>query len=182
MLRIALIIVWIVTSSVIRMNSARPVFGVKVSIGPNSQITSFVCFLNNGRVLTQKRIVDKESFVKIVSGYWPSIYNPRKIDFFKENNIDCALLTDSITNEKVLGCVPMDSLWKIRFSTYPYQHNADLGWSNKFHKPSLKQEKYLYDRYGIQHIDGDYFLDSSFWMIMRDVSDNAWISNYKSLK
>ena len=144
MLRISLFICWILSSSILYMPPARPVFGVKVSIGANSQITSFVCYLNNGRVLTKKRVVDRETFVKIVSGYWPSIYNPKRIDYFKENNINCALITDSITLKPVVGCVPMDSLWKIRFSTYPFKHNPDLGWSNKYHKPSPGQEQYLF--------------------------------------
>ena len=116
MLRLLLFIIWIISSSVIWQTTSRPVFGVRVSIGANSQITSYVCYLYNGRTLNRKRIVDKASFVKIVTGHWPSIYNPQRIDFFKENNIDCALLTDSITMKKVVGCVPMDSLWKIRFS------------------------------------------------------------------
>jgi len=164
------------------MPPARPVFGVKVSIGTNSQITSFVCFLNNGRVLTKKRIVDQETFVKIVSGYWPSVYNPKRIDYFKEHNINCAIFMDSITLKPMVGCVPIDSLWKIRFSTYPYKHNTERGWSNKYHKPSPGQEQYLYNRYGIRHIDGDYFLDTSFWMLMEDVTDSSWIANYRAIK
>ena len=84
--------------------------------------------------------------------------------------------------KKVVGCVPMDSLWKIRFSTFPFIHNTDMGWSNKYNKPSLGQEKYLSKRYGIDHIDGDYFLDTNFWKLMQDVVDPVWVSNYKSIR
>ena len=182
MLRICCIAIWIISASVIRMNSVRPVFGVKISIGANSEITSYVCYLYNGRVLTQKRIVDKITFVKWVSGYWPSIYNQQRKNFFEENNIDCSLIDDSENKAKVIGCVPMDSLWKIRFSLYPFRHNTELGWSNKYHKPSPGQEKYLSERYGIQHIDGDYFLDTNFWKLMQDVTDSTWIANYKSIR
>lgn len=182
MLRFGILLCWLLTSSVIFSPYAKPVFGVMVSIGPNSQVVSFVCYLDNGRVLTKKRIVDGETFVKIVSGYWPSIYNPKRIDYFKENNIDCALLTDSITRETFVGCVPMDSLWKIRFSTYPFKHNVERGWSNKYHKPSPGQEQYLYQRYGVKHIDGDYFLDTSFWLLMNDVMDTNWIDNYRAIQ
>ncbi len=182
MMRLLLFIIWIISSSVIWQTTSRPVFGVRVSIGANSQITSYVCYLYNGRTLNRKRIVDKASFVKIVTGHWPSIYNPQRIDLFKENNIDCALLTDSITMKKVVGCVPMDSLWKIRFSIFPFVHNSDIGWSNKYNKPSQGQEKYLSKRYGIDHIDGDYFLDTNFWKIMQDVVDPIWVNNYKSIR
>ena len=164
------------------MSTVRPVFGVKVSIAPNSQITTFVCYNYNGRNLTNKRVLDKDTFVKFVSGHWPSIYNPYRKDYFKEHNIDCALIKDPMTNKDVVGCVPIDSLWKIRFSTYPFQHNTDRGWSNKYHKPSPLQEIYLSNQYGIHHIDGDFFLDTNFWKIMIDVSDPVWIANYKALK
>jgi hypothetical protein len=76
----------------------------------------------------------------------------------------------------------MDSLWKIRFGTYPFKHRTDPGWSNKYHKPSPRQEKYLYDRYGVYHVDSDFFLDTSFWRLLQDVKDTAWINNYKSLR
>ena len=179
--KLILLCIWLVTSSIVKSEMARPVFGVNVSIGANSQITSFVCFLYNGRVLTQKKIMDKETFVKIVSGIWPSIYNPKRIDFFKEHDIDCAMVTDSITEKKVVGCLPMDSLWKIRFATYPFQNGSEMGWSNKYYKPSPNQEKYLCERYAISHIDGDYFLDTNFWKLMKDVIDVSWIENYKSI-
>lgn len=182
MFRVALLFIWFITISVHPMPMPRSVFGVKVSIGANSQLTSFVCYINNGRVLSKKQIVDKETFVKIVSGYWPSIYNPKGLNLFKENGIDCAFVEDPETYEKGVDCQPLDSLWKIRFSTYPYQHRTDLGWSNKYHKPSPGQEKYLYERYGIAHIDGDYFLDTNFWKILRDVSDPQWVANYKSIR
>lgn len=181
MKQIILLVIWLISSSVIWGPVSSPVFGVRISMGSNSQITSYVCYLYNGRTLNQKRIVDKTSFVKIVTGEWPSIYNPKRIDFFKENNIDCAMVLDSITLKKVVGCVPMDELWKIRYSTYPFRGSTEEGWSNKYHKPSPGQEKYLYQRYGIEHIDGDYFLDTNFWKLMQDVVDPNWIANYKSI-
>ena len=181
-MRILFVLCWLLSSSVMVVERARPVFGVKISIGPNSQITSFVCYLDNGNFLTQKKIVDKESFVKIVSGYWPSIYNPDRINFFQENGIDCAVAKDSITRKVAIDCLPLDSLWKIRFATYPFTGNAELGWSNKYHKPSPGQEIYLFERYGINQIDGDYFLGQKFWLLLKDVSDPQWVLNYKAIR
>lgn len=176
------ILVWMLGSSVQFTGPARPVFGVKISIGPNSQITSFVCYLDNGRVLTQKRIVDRDTFVKFVSGYWPSIYNPDRVNLFKEHGIDCNVFKDEASKQVSVTCIPLDSLWKIRFATYPFQHNSEPGWSNKYHKPSPGQEIYLYERYGVGHIDGDYFLDTSFWLLMQDIMDSTWIANYKAIR
>jgi len=179
--RLLLLFCWILSSSVIKTTASRPVFGVRVAIGANSTVTSFVCYLDNGYSLSRPKNVDAETFVKIVTGYWPSVYNPKRIDLFKEHNIDCAIYTDSITLKPVLGCLPIDSLWKIHFGTYPFNGISEMGWSNKYHRPSPKQEQFLFNRYGVRQIDSDYFLDSSFWMIMNDVTDKDWIKNYKSL-
>lgn len=173
---------WILTSSILYTPSSRGVFGVKVSIGPNSTTTTFVCFLDNGRVLTKQRIVNKDTFIKFISGFWPSIYNPDRINYFEEHNIDCSVIEDEITRKKFGICDPMDSLWKIRFATYPYRTSGEMGWSNKLHKPSPSQEIYLYNRYGVKNVDAGYFIDTSFWMLMEDVMDPNWILNYRSMK
>jgi hypothetical protein len=182
MWRFALIVIWLIASSVIKQNSSRPVFGVRVSIGANSQINHYVAYLDNGRVLTNKRVMDEQTFIKVVSGEWPSLYNPKRINFFEENKINQGTFVDSLTLKEVFYCEPFDSLWKIRFATYPFQHTIDMGWSNKYFKPSPKQEKYLYDRYGVESVDANFFMDTSFWLLLQDVQDSSWISNYKSLE
>jgi hypothetical protein len=161
---------------------ARAVFGVRVSIGANSQKCTNVCYLDNGRVLAKKKIYDEQSFIKVASGEWPSIYNPNRINFFEENNVSCGMVFDSTTYKNVGICNPLDSLWKIRFGTYPFKHRVDLGWSNKYHKPSPMQEKYIYDRYNVYHVDTEFFLDTNFWRLLQDVKDTSWIRNYKSLR
>lgn len=182
MLRLIFIGIWVVSSSIVFVERARPVFGVKISIGPNSQITSFVCYLDNGRVLTQQRLVDRETFVKFVSGYWPSVYNPERKNLFQEHGIYCDVSMDSLTRKTAANCIPLDSLWKIRFACYPFRGNGELGWSNKYHKPSPGQEVYLAERYHVQHIDGDYFMDEHFWRLLHDVMDSNWVNSYKAIR
>ncbi|MDG1331992.1 MAG: hypothetical protein P8P74_06665 [Crocinitomicaceae bacterium] len=180
--RFVALVIWGISVSIIpSTNQPRPVFGVRVSIGANSMLTTYVCYINTGRNLTHKRVCDRETFIKIVSGHWPSIYNPKRENLFDENGLSCNVIKDSITLKDIPSCVPFDSLWKIRYSVYPFRNRNDVGWSNKYHKPSLLQEKYLGNRYGIKHIDGDFFLDTSFWMLLKDVTDPDWIANYKSL-
>jgi hypothetical protein len=162
--------------------NVRPVFGVRVSIGSNSQINTYVCYLNNGRVLSQKKLFDEASFIKIVSGQWPSIYNPQRKNFFEEHNIPCGVMKDEETQIETVVCDPFDSLWKIRFATYPFINRIEEGWSNKLHKPSLKQEKFLYDRYGVASVDANFFQDSAFWLILHDVTDPDWIRSYKAMR
>lgn len=180
--RLLLVVVWLISCSVIKHATFRPVFGVRVSIGANSQMTTFACFIDNGSGLTAKRIVDEDTFIKIASGFWPSKYNPQRDNYFEINGIDCGVLYDSTVLKKVPTCVPLDSLWKIRFATYPFRGNTEMGWSNKYHKPAPKQEIYLHERYGIKHIDGDFFLDASFWLLLSDIMDPQWVDNYKSIE
>jgi hypothetical protein len=181
--RFLVLVIWGICVSIIpSVAQPRPVFGVRVSIGANSSLTTYVCYIHTGRTLTHKRVCDKESFIKIVSGHWPSIYNPKRENLFEQNGLGCNVFEDSITRKDIPACVPFDSLWKIRFSVYPFRNVDDEGWSNKYHKPSPQQEMYLGNRYGIKHIDGDFFLDTSFWMLLKDVTDPDWIANYKSLK
>jgi hypothetical protein len=180
--RFIALVIWGISVSVIpASHQPRPVFGVRVSLGANSQLVTYVCYIHTGRTLTHKRVCDRETFIKIISGHWPSIYNQKRENLFDQNGLSCNVVKDSITFKDIPSCVPFDSLWKIRFSVYPFRNKNDIGWSNKYHKPSPQQERYLGDRYGITHIDGDFFLDTSFWMLLKDVTDPDWIANYKSL-
>ncbi len=175
------ILCWFLSSSILWAPRSKPIFGVNVAISANSKISTYVCYLYNGYSMNRKRIMDKKTFIKIVSGEWPSVYNPERIDFFKEHHVELVTLVDSKTLKEYKDCFALDSLWKIRFSTYPFIYSNELGWSNKLFKPSPNQERYLKERYNINHIDGEYFLDSNFWLLLSDVTDPIWISNYKSI-
>lgn len=171
---------WILLSAS-SSNTVKPAFGIQVTIGANSQLTTFVCYIDNGTTLTQKKIVDRESFFKIVTGKWPSVFNPQRKNYFEENNVAIDIVKDSVTFKDVFVCPAIDSLWKLRFSTYPFVDNAGAGWSNKYFKPSPGQEKYLFDTYNVRQVDTDYFLGDNLWKILKDVTDKDWIENYKSI-
>lgn len=181
MIRLFMLLTWLVCASIVLPERAHGCFGVRVSIGANSEMCTYAAWLDNGRTLTNKRILDKASFIKIVSGEWPSVYNPDRLNYFEVNGLDCGVVFDSTVWKSVNYCNPLDSLWKIRFGTYPFKHNTEMGWSNKYHKPSPEQEKYLYDRYGVTSVDTDFFLDTNFWRLLKDVRDTSWITNYRSL-
>lgn len=183
MFRILLVSIWFLCGSIIYQQTIpRGVFGVRVSFQGNSEIVSFVCFINNGRTLTHKRILSETEFIKYASGHWPNIYNPQRIDYFAERNLKCGVIADTYSLKESTYCIPFDSLWKIRFSTYPFRSSSEMGWSSKLFRPSDKQLKYLFINYGIRNIDADYFIDTNFWKILSDVQDTTWIKNYQSLK
>ncbi len=180
---IAIIYFWIVLiSGIPSENVVRGVFGVQVGVQANSQMTTFVCYINNGRSITYKKYISQNDFVKYASGYWPSIYNPERINYFDLYKIDAGVIVDSVSRQVTTYCSPCDSLWKIRHSTYPFQGRyTEYGWSPNLYKPSSQQEIFLFNNYGIKSID-EPFLDSNFWKLLSDVQDPGWIKKYKTLR
>jgi hypothetical protein len=172
---------WFIFSSVIYKQSARTVFAVQVNMQTNSQMYTLYVFTDNGRILSNKKYLTKDDFVKFASGKWPSIYNPQRKNMLQENNILCGLIKDSITKKDVVYCSPLDSLWKLRYSDYPYNTGKERGWSSELYKPSSKQALFLRDNYGVKDIDFEFFIDTSFWKILRDVQNPDWIKMYRSL-
>ena len=173
---------WFLLGSVVYEPTVRTVFGLHVSMQSNSQLYQIVAYLYNGRALNHKKVMSKDDFVKFASGKWPSIYNPEKRNLFEERNLSCGIYKDTFSNKETEYCLPLDSLWKIRFSSYPFRPSNELGWSPRLMRPSEKQELFLYENYGIRNIDTDFFIDSAFWQLLSDVQDTMWIANYKSLR
>ena len=100
MIRVLIIVVFLICSSIHWKNYnaySNPVFAVRIAVGANSQMMTFACFLDNGRVLARKRICDRDTFIKFVSGHWPSIYNPQRINYFELHGIQGGVFKDSIT-------------------------------------------------------------------------------------
>ncbi|MEY4604779.1 MAG: hypothetical protein RIT43_2071 [Bacteroidota bacterium] len=183
MYRIALLFCWFICGSIMVSPPApRAVFGVRIAFQANSDLTTFACFIAQGNVLTNKKILTKTEFIQIASGNWPSIYNPNRINYFEERQLNCGMFEDSFEIKPLAVCIPIDSLWKLRFSTYPYRSSGEMGWSSKLYRPSEKQELYLFNNYNVRSIDENFFLDTNFWKLLSDVQDPVWIANYKSLQ
>jgi len=161
--------------------SFRYVFGARISTGVNSGVVSFVAMkYSPDGILRAKRVyTSKDEFIKVLSGYWPSPFNPDKIDYFKANNVVGGVFVNDTIRVEVGYCPSLDSLWKIRFSDWPYHGRNEAGWSLNKIRPSLKQEEYLAKRYNIKQLDFEYIVDTNFWKLLYDVTDPAWIANYK---
>lgn len=159
----------------------RTVFGVRIAYSSTGSIYTLAVFIHDGRFLTNKKILSNRDFSFFASGEWPSMYNPTRENLFDVNNVYGGVYQDSITQEKIPYCFALDSLWKVRFRMYPFQGRNEYGWSQDAYFPSLRQKKYLFDRYGVEQIDTKFFLDTSFWKLLRDVRDPLWISTYKNI-
>lgn len=186
-MRLLLIVAfWVVETSVLlppSESTARIVFGVRIAMSSNSQLTSFVGLrYSQEGLLKEKRIFTRDDLIRVLSGYWPSPFNPKRINYFEQENVFGGVYVNDTFLEKVPYCPAIDSLWKVRFSDYPFNNGNGVGWSNGLYRPTTAQEKYLIDRYHIKHLDIDYFIDTNFWVLLRDVSDSAWRANYRSIQ
>ena len=163
-------------------NAYRIGFGVKVGILPTGGITQYAIIHYRNGLLTNIQPTDLPTLIKIATGKFPIPRTNKFENFFKENQVSHKLvLTDSsyVPNENYLKA--FDSIWKIRFDAHPFDSRQGNGWSVGRHRPSLKQQEYLFYTYGSRAYDQDYICDTSFYKLLRDVIDPAWIEYYKSL-
>lgn len=152
--------------------------GVKVGMLPSGGLHQFALIYYKNGVLASIQPVNKERMVKVGTGKWPIPGTNKFHDFFAEEGM---YIFPDDTQEFFNINAAVDSLWKVRFAAHPYSHSANLGWSQGDYRPSLKQQEYIYNRYGVRGYDQDYFTDSSFFKLLKDVQNPAWIKQYKSM-
>ncbi len=181
-MRILLVICWLITSSFMPVNQPHPAFGLKVSYQSTGSIVSYIAYIDNGRAQSHVKMITEAEFIKVASGFWPSIYNPSKKNLFAEHHLNHGVLTDQNTLKEYTFCAPLDSVWKIHFQKNPLDVKKGAGWSNRQFNPSLSQELYLSKTYHVNHIDTEYFLDTNMWHLLQDVQDPVWIEKYKFLR
>lgn len=158
------------------------IFGVRIAMGPNSELIRFIAIRYSGYgVLREKRNFNSVDFIKILSGEWPSYFNPKQQNLFEVEGINGGVYKNSALQLIETSCPVFDSLWKLRWSDFPFQHGKEKGWSKGLYKPSATQEIYLCHRYDIKQLDFEYILAHNFWNLLRDVSDPNWIEAYKTL-
>lgn len=161
---------------------SRVVFGIKLSMQGNGDLLSIYGYLFDGRSYTHKRNFKKDEFIKYASGFWPSVFNPKKENLFQLNDIStCGVYVNDTILATVPYCFSIDSLWKIRWPSYPDGRGREAGWATGGFGPSKKQRQFLFENYGVANIDLDFFIDTNFWKILRDVQNPDWILTYRSL-
>lgn len=154
-------------------------FGVKIGILPTGKLTEYAVFFYRDNRFIGKHSISKEELVKIGTGKWPIPKTNKFHDFFKENGF----YSDTLNNGEIIDYgAAFDSLWKVRFTEHPFNQGLSSGWSQGDFRPSNKQQAYIYHRYGVRGYDQDYFSDTSFFKLLKDVMDSEWIKHYKSLR
>ena len=157
----------------------RTEFGLRISFQADGSHSLIICYINNGRAKALKRIMTPREFIYYSSGEWPSIYNKKRENLLEKHQILGGILKDSLTLKEYIYFPAIDSVWKIRYDQFAFAEG--FGWSQGKYKPSPNQSAYLYKEYGVKNLDTDYFTDTNFWKIMRDVTDTSWINTYRLL-
>lgn len=167
--------------SVTNVPFPKGVFAAKISLQSSGQLFTLYAFIHDGKTLNKQKILSKEEFVRFASGNWPSIYNPNRIDYFKEKSITCGTIKDDASYREVSFCVPLDSLWKVRYAAFPFSTSSETGWSKNNYQPSERQAEFLYKNYGVSNLDVSFIIDDNFWKLLKDIQNPSWIRTYKSL-
>ena len=157
------------------------VFAAKISLQSSGQLFTLYAFINDGKSLNKQKSLSKEEFVRFASGSWPSIYNPSRIDFFKEKNLSCGTIKDDATYREIAFCLPLDSLWKVRYASFPFSTSSETGLSKNNYQPSEKQAEFLFKNYGVTNLDASFIIDENLWKLLKDIQNPSWIRTYKSL-
>ena len=164
--------------------ATKTVFAVRVAPQATGEMITILAFFNNGHTNSYKKVLTLKEFCFFASGTWPSIYNRNRINLFELNGVDGGVLIDEFSRKPTYPyCPAIDSLWKLRYDQYPYLGDArGDGWSHDKWVPGERQMNFITSQYGVGAMDTQYFADTSFWKILRDVVDTTWIENYRYMQ
>lgn len=154
-------------------------FGVSLATGPHSHLYSLFLVKEHGLQVLSTEPITREQFVLQAQGAVPSKANDAGENLFKRYGVDICVHPDS--TRSLRDCWVFDELWKLRFWEYPFQPKQGMhpgrGWAEKREAPSPRQMLLLSD-YGILHLTGLARGENAFHLL-RDVSDSAWVDNYR---
>jgi hypothetical protein len=161
-------------------NELKSVFGISVSVQSTPDLIHFIAYQTDGSQTFNKRFLTRTEFLYYASGMRYSIYNPQRINYFARYGIKSCAYKDSVYLTDVLIGGPVDSLWKLKFSSYPYRGNYEKGWSSEHHQPSQGQNAFLMDTYLMDLSVGGCVVDTNVWRLLRDIQDPKWVESYRA--
>lgn len=152
--------------------------GVKIGLFPTGELTQYAVLFYSNHEIQSAHGIQLHELIHIAKGEWPIPKSTVFYDYFEENGF----YNDTLIDGTIMDYGDaFDSLWKVRFNVHPYKHELGNGWSQGEFKPTLKQQTYIYNEYGVHSFDLEYFADTSFFKLLKDVVNPQWIANYKSL-
>ena len=174
--------------------------GFSLMPGANSSLVSFYIvrkFDDPAKQITAQNIT-KNEFVAIAYGWGESSANPKAENLFTKFDVkQCGYIPDTIIHHVLykggLGCSPLDDLWRLAYSEYPYggvttsdapkdpesvnnPNGPGPGWARSPFKPSEGQIQILQSYGAATYIDIIYG-DNAFHLL-HDMQDPLWVAKY----
>jgi hypothetical protein len=173
-------IAWVNNALFGQSSELKSVFGISVSIQSTPDLIHFIAYQTDGSQTFNKRFLTRKEFLYYASGMRYSVYNPERINYFARYGIKSYAFKDSVYMTDVLIGGPVDSLWKLKFSSYPYRGNYEKGWSSEHYQPSQSQNAFLLDTYSMDLSVGGCVVDTNVWRLLRDIQDPKWVESYRA--
>lgn len=140
-------------------------FAISLISGSHVTLTTYGMVRQNPDSSVQFIFLTFDTFIHQISGHEKSLANPNKINYLEEYGI-------TINDFK--------NLWKLKFDSYPYEGNKDLGYGTKLGAPSKGQYELL-KPYGISRVS-DYCYGDKLWKLMMKYKDPQWVGMYSQRK
>jgi len=144
-------------------------FCIKLTYGESDNLVIYSIVGINKKGKQTQHFLSRENWMYEFTANRPSLANPNNIDFMKEYNI----------NYKTIK-----SLWKIKFSEYPWSQKYPddiVGWAGKQQSPSKRQMEFL-KQYGINKFISDPIYGDKLIKLLQDMQNEAWVNEYINLK
>lgn len=148
---------------------AKHYFFIKLANGEGANLVRYGVIDVNKRGGKTLHYLNRENFMYEFTGNRPSKANPDTLDFMKEYSISYQAIK---------------SLWKIKYSEYPWHQkyeNDVVGWAGKAQSPSQRQMQFL-KQYGINKFITEPIYGDSLIKLLQDMQDEAWRTKYMNLK
>lgn len=161
-------------------------FGFSLMPSHSGGLITYYVVYTKGDKISGTVPLNKEEFVKQVTGHVHSKANEKHKNLFKENQIEnCYVLYDAEMFKhdikKYVGfeCPCLDNLWKIRYKKHPYDHQKNDGWSKSKtgYAPSGSQFGFLKKYYNVLSVSG-IFYGENMWKLLRDMQDEEFKDFY----
>jgi hypothetical protein len=173
---------WVLTTALIQSEKKSDtigMFSLKIALQADGSLFQLYAYCKNGERITNKRLLTEQEFIQYSTGNWPSAYNPERTNFLQKYNLNCGFIVDEFSRQQLFGCMPLDSLWKIRYASYPYHGVMESGWAGTENGPTEGQLNYLKDRYNVSNLNLNEFADTNLYKLLHDVMDSSWVAQYK---
>ena len=158
-------------------------FGLSLSTGMNNDLfTLFVVKEFEGQVIANEPLT-RGQFVLQAQGALPSKANAPGENLFQKYEVSGCLApyAPEAGHLVVTDCWVFDELWKLRFWEYPFRlgegQHPGKGWAENRTTPSARQYLLLAD-YGILYLHS-MARGPDVFRLLKDVSDSAWVDNYR---